>query len=493
MSDRYYSEIHELSVLGALTMRPDLIEAVLPILRPGDFYRPFHGAVYNVMLRLSALGVNIDPVELVEALTHDSVVMKNTGGSPGAFVMTCREQVFSTDLGDVSAKALKIRELSHARDSHTAAIKLQQAYEGGDEGIIESAFNELQKLREEAMVDTSAERFPSVNWDDAFSQDFSEIDWLPGQFMERGQQVALVGSGKVGKSLFTLDWIVSCVTGQQFLGHRLPRTFKILYFDRENSLRDIVTRAQALGANADDLRNGLVYKMFPSFSGTLDASAQAARELLAIVDEEKPDVVVLDTVSRFIEGDESSANTWLQLYQLIHAPLKARGVACLRLDHFGKDEERGSRGSSAKSQDVDHVWELSIVGAPKVEHTGGTEEIITVLKMKRSYTRTGLGEDAFAVTRRGVKQKGGGWLKGRTMHALTEGGPGVLKTTEFESAVDMLMRAGAPKEFKDRNALREFVQKKGLRDVPTGNTVIGKVLEAYRERVTRQYPLGEGF
>jgi hypothetical protein len=56
--------------------------------------------------------------------------------------------------------------------------------------------------------------------------------------------------------------------------------------------------------------------------------------------------VVIDTVSRAIDGEENSNDTWLN--QL--------GIAMIRLDHSGKDETKGMRGGSAKSGDVDAVW-----------------------------------------------------------------------------------------------------------------------------------------
>src|SRR5699024_6188201 len=76
-------------------------------------------------------------------------------------------------------------------------------------------------------------------------------------------------------------------------------------------------------------------------------------QLLDLVDQHAPDLVVIDTVSRFIDGPENDADTWLALYRNSLVALKARGVAVIRLDHTGKDEDRGARGSSAKSSDVD--------------------------------------------------------------------------------------------------------------------------------------------
>jgi hypothetical protein len=111
-----------------------------------------------------------------------------------------------------------------------------------------------------------------------------------------------------------------------------------------------------MGWEPDDLDN-LVLLSFPVMSG-LD-TVRGAQELLAIVEIYGPDLVVVDTVSRVIQGEENSNDTWLQVYRLVGLPLKTLGIAVLRLDHTGKDEARGMRGGSAKYGDVDAVWRLT--------------------------------------------------------------------------------------------------------------------------------------
>lgn len=302
------------------------------------------------------------------------------------------------------------------------------------------------------------ERFASLDWEAAYATDFSKVDWLPGRFMERGQQITLVGDGKVGKSLFALDWAFRMVAGRSFLGDPRHPPLRVLYFDRENSLRDITTRAQALGARPADLAR-LIYKPFPQFSGTLDQSEKAARELVFLaVEVYRVDVVILDTVSRFIGGKENDADTWLQLYQHVHQRLKARGIACVRLDHFGKDSERGSRGSSAKSQDVDAVWELT---AGRAEKTGTDVEVLsTVLKLNRTHTRTGLGDDLFPIIRRGERTRGGSWLPGRTRHEIADDGILAEATREIDILVQTLIDSGCP--VGGREAVKKWMKTHGM-------------------------------
>lgn len=311
------------------------------------------------------------------------------------------------------------------------------------------------------------ERFPSLDWAAAFKTDLTKVEWLTGQFVERGQQVSLVGDGKVGKSLFALDWAIRAVAGRSFLGDSRHDPIRIVYLDRENSLRDVVTRAQALGAQPEDL-SSLLYKQFPQFSGTLDESDRAAKELVALALYHEADLVLLDTVSRFIGGKESDADTWLQLYQRVHVQLKAAGIAAVRLDHFGKDAERGARGSSAKNQDVDAVWELSRVGSPEVSVENGVETILTNLKLARTHTRTGLGEDLFTIVRRGERRKGGMWLPGRTRHELTDNGVVAQAEREISDIVTMLIAKGCPTNISSRAALKQWLTQNNLSTYSNG-------------------------
>lgn len=319
-----------------------------------------------------------------------------------------------------------------------------------------------------------AQRSPRLDWYEAFNTDFSQIDYMPGRFMERGQQVAIVGDGKVGKTIFVHDWLWRCVTGRSFLGDDRRDPLRVLYFDRENSLRDIITRMQAFGAKPVDLQEAFDYRRFPKFTGGLDTAPVAVAELMAIVDESQPDVVVLDTVSRFIEGKENDSDTWLSLYRRVHAPLKDRGIAGVRLDHMGKDAEKGSRGSSAKSQDVDHVWEMT-----RTDETSSTENSIetvaTSIRMKRTHTRTGIGRDILSIVRRGRKGPEGFWLPGQTRHESAD--PGAVRQQDqvIQSYVDHLLTAGVPGGL-GRDALRAWATKHQI-GLPGNSDTLAQVVK----------------
>jgi hypothetical protein len=324
--------------------------------------------------------------------------------------------------------------------------------------------------------DAIDDRFPRIDWLQAYALDFSAVDWLTGKLSERSQQLAMPGAGKVGKSLLVLDLVQRAVRGLPFLGDIAHDPIRVLYFDRENGLRDIITRLQAFGAPWEDLVGRLHYMQFPRFEGQLDADV-AAKELLLLVERFPAELVVIDTASRFVGGKENDSDTWLALYRLVHAPLKAAGVACWRLDHFGKDLERGARGSSAKTQDVDHVWELTVHGS-QADTVGGVTTVTSQLRLTRTHTRTGIGPDVLDITRVGRKA-GALWLPGQSSHTLTAPEAIRERAQWVDSYVEALLAEDPPRGM-GREKLRAWAERHRI-GLPRRTEELAEVVKALKE------------
>lgn len=200
--------------------------------------------------------------------------------------------------------------------------------------------------------------FPRLDWHALWADDSAE-EWIHEPLLPARRLVTIYSPPKVGKSLLVLELAVCIARGDAFLGYEPDRGRRVLYVDFENDPRgDVRTRLQAMGYGPDDLAN-LDYLSFPTMAA-LD-SERGGIELLAAVAAYASEVVVIDTVSRAVAGEENANDTWLALYRHTGLKLKQAGVAMLRLDHTGKDEDRGTRGGSAKSGDVDAIWRLTRV------------------------------------------------------------------------------------------------------------------------------------
>jgi len=213
--------------------------------------------------------------------------------------------------------------------------------------------------REEAKISYIRERLPILDWQ-ALWADTTEEEWIVEPLLAKRRLVALYSAPKVGKSLLMLELAAGIASGRPVLGNNATEPLAVLYVDFENDPRgDIRTRLEAMGYAPCDLGN-LCYLSFPTLA-KLDTK-QGADELLAAIAEYACEVVVIDTVSRSVAGDENENDTWLNFYRHTGLRLKQAEVAMIRLDHSGKDESKGQRGGSAKSGDVDAVWRLSKLG-----------------------------------------------------------------------------------------------------------------------------------
>lgn len=196
---------------------------------------------------------------------------------------------------------------------------------------------------------------PCIDWH-ALWEDDTEEEWILEPLLPARRLVALYSAPKVGKSLLMLEIAVGVSKGTETLGSTPPRPYRVLYVDFENDPKgDVRSRLQAMGYGPDDLGN-LFYLSFPTLAA-LD-SKDGGRQLLAAVAAYQAEVVVIDTVSRAVKGEENENDTWLQFYRHTGLLLKQAQVALIRLDHSGKDETKGQRGGSAKSGDVDAIWRM---------------------------------------------------------------------------------------------------------------------------------------
>jgi hypothetical protein len=200
--------------------------------------------------------------------------------------------------------------------------------------------------------------FPIVDWETLWA-DTTEEEWIIEPILPARRLVALYSPPKTGKSLLMLEMAAAVANGTEVLGVTPDRPRRVLYVDFENDPKgDIRERLQAMGHTPQTLTN-LCYLSFPNLSA-LD-SENGSLELIAAIETYACEVVVVDTVSRAVKGEENENDTWLNFYRHTGLKLKQHGIALIRLDHTGKDEQKGQRGGSAKGGDVDAVWRMSTV------------------------------------------------------------------------------------------------------------------------------------
>ena len=219
-----------------------------------------------------------------------------------------------------------------------------------------------------------SKKYKPVDWREAFANQPGETQWLFPPLIEAGTLNVLFGLPGVGKSLIVLEMILEVLRDGK----------AVIVLDQENRVLEVVERLRKFGVEAPSSLENLAWFSFPELP-PLD-TPDGGEHITALAEAYKPDLVIMDTATRMVEGDENASSTWLQLYRNSLAPLKQRGIAVLRLDHQGKDASKGQRGSSAKDGDVDTVWRLKF-------QDGG------LLCLERDKSRSGHGEDWILVRR----------------------------------------------------------------------------------------------
>ncbi len=197
---------------------------------------------------------------------------------------------------------------------------------------------------------------PFVDWDQLWSQDRTDQNWLLEPLIPKGRGIAIVAGAKTGKSYLLLYCSAALATGRPILHSPAPGPLNVLYADFEMGEDDLIERLEAFGYDETEDLSMLKYMLHPTCP-PLDTRAGGA-QFVELCLEHKIELAVIDTLGKAIIGDENDADSLRNFYRWCGQPLKAAGITWVRSDHLGKDASKGARGTSAKNDDVDLCWQL---------------------------------------------------------------------------------------------------------------------------------------
>lgn len=253
-----------------------------------------------------------------------------------------------------------------------------------------------------------------------------EPEWLIEPFIPAKRTTLLVAGAKTGKSLLLGEAAVSAALGRTWLGATPDKPIRVLYLDYEMTPDDLAERLESMGLSPKDdpqLAENLFYYQHPVMR-PLD-TAEGAKDLHGLVDLHRPKLVIIDTWSRVISGNENDSESYTAFYRLTNSPLKAKGIAVVMADHTGHENKKRSRGSSAKLDLVDLAWTL------RATDSG--------IRLQRQAQRISWAPEEISLTR----TEDGAPIHKRTSKGWPEGTRG---------CVDLLDRLEVPVELGERKA-----------------------------------------
>ena len=176
-----------------------------------------------------------------------------------------------------------------------------------------------------------------------------EPDFLVELVAARGEVTLLWGSAGIGKSLLTeaLGRGVAC--GEDVAGLACKRGH-VLFIDAENGANEIHRRVHQLGLPAARVA---IWDASEGVHLVTDYS-----DIVQIVEREKPDLVVFDSLRRLTPGSqENDSDVMADAIAHVKQIAQTCGVAVILIHHARKDESI-YRGSSALRDQVSVSWKL---------------------------------------------------------------------------------------------------------------------------------------
>jgi hypothetical protein len=218
---------------------------------------------------------------------------------------------------------------------------------------------DVEEVRGKPVDLDEARRRLFVDWSSFWARDHAGEDWLLEPLLLNGRSHLLYAPRGIGKSLLGLEAAIALATGRSMFHRHASEPMTVLYLDFEMLEQDLWDRLDKMGLGADDDLSHFLYALGArSKFGRLDTQLGGDR-LARVAAEFGVQFVVIDTVTSAVGDAESDSDTFRSLTRHTVGPLKDRGIGVLRIDHAGKDLERGPRGSSAKEDDVDVVFQMT--------------------------------------------------------------------------------------------------------------------------------------
>ena len=184
--------------------------------------------------------------------------------------------------------------------------------------------------------------------------DLPQPEMLIDPILKSGESMIISARAGVGKTFLSLMMAKALTEGTKLFGRwDVPLFRRVLYVDGEMGITAMHQRMKDLGIFSS--RFQLIPCDWPPERVSLNLFNADDQFLVEnAIERTKPDVVFLDNLSTLYKVDRTNQmESWIVMQSFI-LRLRSRGIAVVVVDHNGKNEELGPRGTSAKS-DIMHT------------------------------------------------------------------------------------------------------------------------------------------
>lgn len=249
----------EQAVLGSLMIAkdPDVTSAVRGTLTSGDYFRPHHRTLHQVVIAMRDRGEPTDPLSVYAELQRHGLAREGTLDAP---------YLHTLDATAIPANAVYhariVREKAQRR--HARETLLNAADMAINPSIsMDSVRAEVRPVIEPETGDLADDAALLSGVHDGewlTKQDFPELRYAVPGLIPEGLTL-LVGPPKAGKSWMVLDLLLAVASGGMALGHiRIGPARRVLYLALEDGDRRMQDRCRSLLAPGKAIPSDFTYK-----------------------------------------------------------------------------------------------------------------------------------------------------------------------------------------------------------------------------------------
>jgi len=332
----------EQAVLGAILIQGSVMNQILEILIPEDFYKDTHKKIYNAMINLDREKKPIDLLILFDYLKANGNLLEEVGES--SYLTYLTELVPTTE--NVLYYAELVKEKSKERklcnDAELVSFKLKNGKINIEEAteILTSTVEKILKL-------PSENQLQFVDSNELIENDSISFEWYVEDLIPKSALILITAPPGVFKTWLAL-YIGKCIARGELCLNRYTKKAVVYYIDKENPKGLIIDRLKKIGTDENLKFCGTCSETdAPNLDGDISAYKELAKS---------DTVLIFDSLIRFHSGEENSSSDMSKVISSLRS-LTRSGASVIVIHHRGKSEH-SYRGSSDILAGVDICYTL---------------------------------------------------------------------------------------------------------------------------------------
>ena len=210
-----------------------------------------------------------------------------------------------------------------------------------------------------------------------------KLEWVIPNLIHRKGLVSLSGPPDVGKSQLSLRFAERLAKGESFLKWRVPKPVRMLFVSMEMPSEELRYLFDQMKMEENDLLRDN-FLILPIGSSLRLSNRIARQHLNEVVEEFKPDGIILDSLGVAINDDISSEKIILDTFNYVNETLRGHFGCFVWFIHHHRKGQVGNR----KPNKLDDLFGSQYIGAALTTALGlwpvGSEIEINCLKLRMS-------------------------------------------------------------------------------------------------------------